>query len=345
LDDESTWFLVDAMPDPGVVNATTVFVTSQKKKNWKKYYKYGNVQTLFMPLWNWEEIVELHSLRYSSEDTNEVYSLFTTFAGVPRFIFEERGVVDELKRTIASSDLHKILSCIGKEDSDKSISHYLIQIVPTDNYSHQRIDFLSSKIGDMIVKSFEGQRKEELLRFLKDSMEPTFASLASYRGFVFENVAHNLLCKGGKFTIYGPLGGKETESTLDIPKCELKITGKNEISKDNIYYRPVSQTQGAYDSWIGNIGFFQMTTGKEHKISAYEMEQGMSKALLENCVYNKIYFVIPIENYQDFKRQGFKGYGKHDLEKPKKTPRRQVVDSSILDHLQQFVIVIDWKKI
>jgi len=195
----------------------------------------------------------------------------------------------------------------------------------------------------MIVKSFEGQRKEELLRFLKDSMEPTFASLASYRGFVFENVAHNLLCKGGKFTIYGPLGGKETESTLDIPKCELKITGKNEISKDNIYYRPVSQTQGAYDSWIGNIGFFQ--TGKEHKISAYEMAQGMSKALLENCVYNKIYFVIPIENYQDFKRQGFKGYGKYDLEKPKKTPRKQVVDYSILDHLQQFVIVIDWKKI
>jgi len=221
-------------------------------------------------------------------------------------------------------------------------------MVPKNNYRQYYIDFLSPGISSMVIEKYQGQRKAELLRFLKDSMSTGYASLSHYRGFVFENVAHQILCKGGNFTIYGPLGGTEQQSQITLPECKLVITPDLVISPDNIYYRPVSKTNAGFDSWLGKVGFFQMTTAESHSINADAMGNGMTVALNHNCVYDKLYFVIPIERYETWNRQPFTKAAVEKVSKRRKLSHQQEAQKEtanlLLGQLQQFVLVINWEK-
>lgn len=345
LDDINTWYLVDTVADPGETNAITVFVSSPRKSNWKRFSTYRDVKSLYMPLWSFEEIQCCYSLCYPGFPLDVVNSRFLLFSGVPRFIFEEADSETKLTRAIATATFSKILASIDQSDSDQDVSHYLIQMVPAIDYSNYTIDFLSPEISTLIIANFQKTRKAELLQFLKDSMDESFASLSNYRGFVFENVAHTLLCKGGQFTIYGPLGEQdEQESSITIPPSQLQIPLTFEISKKNIYYRPASKTQGAFDSWMGSFGFFQITTSCTHSINAYAMGSGMAQALHHNCVHDILYFVIPREHYSNFKRQNFKV----TIRKPSKRRKHQdelETYNLLCDQLHQYLLVLDWESI
>jgi len=306
---------------------------------------------LYMPLWSWEEIKCGYELCHPKKSEAVIQQRYSLFAGVPRFIFRDENTEEDLIEVIASADLPLIMACISQKKGAKNVSHYLIQMIPYDDYSKYTIDFLSSEISKRVIHQFQETRKNELIQFLRDSMAPSFASLSSYRGFVFENVAHNL-CKGGKFRIYGPLGGPhDKEDSLIIPANEGKIVNGPSInSRNNIYYRPNSKTQAGFDSWMGNFGFFQMTTAQSHSINAYAMGAAMDLAVKLNCVHDKLYFVIPEERYQNFNRQPFKvtaerasKWAKNDSKQDSKQNAKQEVFHTLCDQLQQFLLVIDWK--
>jgi len=243
------------------------------------------------------------------------------------------------------------LDSIKQVDSKQSVSHYLIQMLPSPDYSSYTIHFLTETIGNRIVEKYKEERKDMWLKFLKDSLADEFASLSQFRGFVFENVAHQLIRKGGDFTIFGPLGARnEHETTITIPPCTLKIVSDFEISRQDIYYCPASKQQAAYDSWMGNVGFFQVTTAKNHQINLEAMGLGMLKAKSKNCVYNKLYFVIPIERYNSFQRQPT-NYSKVTPQKAKRrkmNQKEQVQLESIeltIGELEQYLFVVNWKVI
>jgi len=266
----------------------------------------------------------------------EVLKRFCKFSGVPRFIFIQPEQHEQnLADAIATVDLGTCIKSIGQTDSHQEISHYLVQIVPSTNYRSRTISFLSPEVGDTVSKMFLNRNHAELVNFLKTSMTPGFGALATYRGFLYEAWIHNVICKGGKFTVCGPIGSPhECEVELTIPCCEKQRVQDWVTPKPNTYYQPISKVYGGVDSWIPGIGLFQITTAESHEINTFETGKMISKSNITS-----LYFIVPLERYRNFKRQNVKTTGR----KRKQDEESKLEHYSfLLDQVQQFVLVIDW---
>jgi len=166
------------------------------------------------------------------------------------------------------ADLSKCLKAHESVESDPDVCRLLIQMVPDNNYTQYRTQFLSPKVGDMVVKHLKQTQKQELIKFLHDSKALEFSGLSTFRGAIVENMIHQLLQKGGKFKSYGPLGSYPSTKILDISPSTVNYVSEFQHSpKENIYYRPISSKFPVIDSWIGKIGLFQITTAKKKEIS------------------------------------------------------------------------------
>jgi len=233
-------------------------------------------------------------------------------------------------------------------DSDKDISHYLIQMVPNDtSYENYHIKPLSSYIAQQITDKFIDQSKQQLLLFWNNSKSKDFTNLSTFRGAIFENIAHRILAQGNIFDIYGPLGNKAEWSKLKIPKCEVKMTPDFVISTDNTYYRPVSTKFPVIDSWIGLYGFFQITIACKHKLIAKHLAKYIDISKEQNCV-NRIYFVVPskesISEKQPYNFESFTKNSKKPSKKKQKTGEKTYTKDGatlLLNNLEQFVLHLD----
>jgi len=329
-----TLYLVDTIPDPLLVLAITVMVSSPKKTNYKEFSKYPNVFQLYMPLWDYDEICILRKHCFPGIQEEIVTEYFKFFTGVPRFIFDnpERHM-KAVRDAISVVDLETTIKSISHSDSHQDISHYIIKILPTPDYNDKDIAFLSPEIGDIVINAFLKSQKSELIRFIKLSLDPELGALADYRGFLFEHLIHNVVSQGGLFEIYGPLGSPaECTHQVLIPPCKhIKRVKDFEAPQSDIYYQPISRIYGAVDSWISTVGLFQITTSSDRDINEFEIGKIVSKSEM-----NKLIFVVPKEIYATFPRI------KIVSKKRKRAPERERDLYSIrADDLQQFVMKID----
>eukprot|EP01124_Arcella_intermedia_P004707 TRINITY_DN12697_c0_g1_i1.p1 TRINITY_DN12697_c0_g1~~TRINITY_DN12697_c0_g1_i1.p1 ORF type:complete len:463 (+),score=44.98 TRINITY_DN12697_c0_g1_i1:79-1467(+) len=275
LGDKDNWYLIDSIVSPGDYPAKSIFVSSPRKSIWKQFSKNeGPVFKLYMPLWTWSELKSAQEILQLGEP-EVVEKLFEYLNGVPRFLKTGLESIEEVNKAITTVDLSKIMRAINQADSDQEVSRYLIQIVPKSDLRTSSISFLSPMIENLIISKWQKTRKNELLQFVRESLSPEFASLSHFRGFLFENILHNKLMAGGHFTTIGPLGGAETTKILAFPKQEQKWTKGHDNSKEG-YYRPISKTFAAVDSWIGSVGFFNMTTAAKHPINICAMGELVS---------------------------------------------------------------------
>jgi len=241
-------------------------VASPRKENYKHFAKYPQVFHYYMPLWNYGELNSL--LYYKKLPTEDFKRRFILFSGVPRFIFESQQE-EEFMRKLQNVKLEQAMNAFESLESDPDISHYLIQMVPNDKYDNYSIKPLSTYIAQRITDNFVKQSKLRLLEFWENSKSTDFSNLSTFRGAIFENMAHTILAQGDTFEIFGPLGNHDASwSKIDIPACEVKITPDFVISKDNTYFRPISSKFPVIDSWIGLSGFFQITIASRHKLIA-----------------------------------------------------------------------------
>jgi len=239
-----------------------------------------------MPSWGYGELNALYNYNNNKLSHDEFERRFTLFSGIPRFIFEQNEE-HNFMRQLEIVDLEKAMHAFESVESDKDISHYLIQMVPNDtSYDNYHIKPLSSYIAQQITDKFIAQSKQQLLLFWNNSKSKDFTDLSTFKGAIFENVAHRILAQGNIFDIYGPLGDKASSwSKLEIPSCEVKMTPDFVTSTDNTYYRPVSTKFPVIDSWIGLYGFFQITIASKHKLIAKHLAKyidiSKEKKLLE----------------------------------------------------------------
>jgi hypothetical protein len=95
----------------------------------------------------------------------------------------------------------------------------------------------------------------------------------------------------------------------------------------NKYYCPLSRTVGIVDSWIKNIGFFQITTNLQYDINMIEIDKCFSSSSK-----SRLYFVVPSSLFESFKKQNF-------IPTEEEKVSKKVLAN--LNKLEQYVLSID----
>lgn len=113
LENPDVWYLVDTVRDPERVEAKTVFTCSPRREYYRQYRKYPGRITLYMPLWNKEELTTLCNVVYPTfKDVLE--DRFLKFGGIPRSIFSNDDpdiAITSAVRRYLFFRLHEFCSC------------------------------------------------------------------------------------------------------------------------------------------------------------------------------------------------------------------------------------------
>jgi hypothetical protein len=299
---KNVWYLVDTGKDFKANKAKTVFVSSPKRSHYSEYVKSENHRTLYMPVWEHDELELCRSLLYSNIDQNKFEERLAKLGGIPRLIFENDLdpsviVTDALTRT----SLENCTRAVGEIYSNDNVSHVILQLVPTADYIGFKVMYLSVYIAEQVASRYAQANKGGLITFLLASDDlPNYGNL---RGYVFEGYCHNIISAGGSFSIRSLEPGATQKEELQIPKCTKLFAGRAFDSAKqgkNNYYRPVSRNFGAVDAWIQSVGFFQITVNAHHGIKVNEM-----KNCLPYCREPNLYFVVPSGMFSSFKKQNF----------------------------------------
>ncbi|CAG8691654.1 570_t:CDS:2, partial [Ambispora gerdemannii] len=163
-----------------------------------------------------------------------------------------------------------------------------------------------------------------------------FRERASFRGYVFEGVVHNVLQNGGSFRI------RELKASNEVPEEEttLKLSPSNgleifydikELTKPKVYYIPYAKNFAAIDSiqlFDNDPDHFYQATVSDH----HNVKNSIRSAIRSNKQIH-FYFVVPKDVFPRFK------YNQNFLN-DNGTPYRN--RPGWLRTITQFALEIDW---
>jgi hypothetical protein len=144
-------------------------------------------------------------------------------------------------------------------------------------------------------------------------------SLGSFRGDVFEAMAHALLSAGGKFIIRELVNRTELkhEKTLTIDRSEIeRYDSIAEVINENQYYRPNSSKAPTFDSIIIKnsklVYAFQMTIAERHDIKKtgllqiqerFADDSNSNDSDVDDPTEIHLYFVVPDSVFDQWKSE------------------------------------------
>ncbi|CAG8634815.1 15358_t:CDS:2 [Funneliformis caledonium] len=337
LYNKDTWYIADGI-EPKNVNAKTILVCSPRKEHYKRFDRYTGRIRRYMPVWTLEEIEVCRSNVFKNIDKITVEKMYNMWGGIPRYVLEltDDDSQAELEHAINNVN-NNILYFVGESEGDICSSHKLAHIYTNDDpeeneepYTKIIMRFASEYVAERIVSKIEERYKHELKCFVKSSSsESAFYSL---RGALFEEIAHRILQKGGKFKIR-PLDFTSKDSYIEIPKLEMCFYSKIDEIEVNKYYRPIQKNWESIDAIISPNVLFQMTVGSTHPVKMNGLDK-LCEKLGGKLGNNKIsfYFVLPKDQYVNFKKQNF-----HTADK--KVARN--IKRWINDRVRQYALEID----
>jgi len=298
-----------------------------KRDHYSQFQKSQKHRTLYLPVWEFEEL-STHLLPLYTEFTAPTFQhRFSILGGIPRLIFENdndpKKIIDD---AFSRTKLDTCLKAVGEIYAGNEVSHNIFHLKPTDDFKDFQVCYASDYVAEMVALRFIREKQQDLVTFIQAS--DGSSNFGVLRGHLFEGYCHNVLPKGGKFKIRSLEDSTKKIEELDIKKCEKVIfdgTLKADAQKENIYYCPLCRNFGAVDSWIKNIGFFQITINLQHDIKMAEMVDCFSYSK------SRLYFVVPSSLFESFKKQNF----------VTKTGGKAKNFSPDLNKLEQYVLSVD----
>eukprot|EP01125_Pyxidicula_operculata_P007873 TRINITY_DN265_c0_g1_i5.p1 TRINITY_DN265_c0_g1~~TRINITY_DN265_c0_g1_i5.p1 ORF type:complete len:403 (+),score=8.78 TRINITY_DN265_c0_g1_i5:44-1210(+) len=169
LDKEDTWYLVDTIDNPGLMQAKTVFVSSPLNRHYNLFRKEVYVKTLYMPEWSETEMETLYK-EIGGMDREEFNNKLTKLGGVPRLVFGT--VVDSADRLIARA-ISKINfrtwdgAINDLETTEGSNSNVILHILPIHNYTSYEYVFGSKYIERLVFQRLYNKNTTKLAQLLE----------------------------------------------------------------------------------------------------------------------------------------------------------------------------------
>jgi len=289
----------------------TIMASSPQFAHYAPLAKRYRANFLFMPTWEWTEL-ECLATQFSTISTDQLKELYERYDGIPRYCFDYKMRPD-LDSAMANSPANSLLSSFMESKSvNIEITHQLIKIVPTVDFSGFTHVFLSKYVVEYLPEILAKREKDAVVTLVTQSLVsiPTAQSL---RGCLFESLAHVKLASGDTFT------SNNGDHKFMIPHVDIKLQPKqdsfekylekiNETPR-NTYIRFARKNFALIDSlyWPdGNIIIgFQMTVSKDHSFNIELADDLLDRLdveiLTEDSAVFHIYYVLPADAYDNFK--------------------------------------------
>nr|CAG8661314.1 256_t:CDS:2 [Entrophospora candida] len=184
-------------------------------------------------LWSWNEVNKCRISMFNHLEEAKVEDLYSHWGGIPRFVLE---------KVLDSSQQNHLEDAISK--SNGRLFEFVGEIDHTDD--------VAEKVMDKLERNYSQQLRNFVIA---SSSENEYSTL---RGVIFEQMAHQILQKGGTFNIH-PLESDITSSTIEIPeRIKLVFNDINKIEEGK-YCQPIQKNFTSVDAAVAPDTLFQMT--------------------------------------------------------------------------------------
>ncbi len=254
------------------------------------------------------------------------------WGGIPRRIFEtserespasnveiDLAIHDAVKDS-NTPDWHLGDTAIGRGDQ---YSHKVYHI-QTEDFFTPSISLASPYVSKKLFDEWGKSSMDNIVSLINSCCGQPL--LAAVRGQLFEQYAHTVLSVQKKYKVKCLSTGIETEITLK-PSGQKKFDKLCDVKTDDVvYYYPRSRIFETIDSILLPNNAFQITVSCSHGMKHHGLVQVKSQLL---CKTLRIYFVVPINIYDNFKKQVYL-----------KT-KKGVGDKGDVDGIEQYVLCMD----
>jgi len=294
---------------PRNVKAFTIVASSPNPNNYHDLSNRTNNAKFYMPCWNWEEVSS--TLNFLPQlDRNTVKDRFDKYGGKPRYIFTIKDTWHTaLEDAIATTDIEDLKQSAGNLEAVRSASHKILKYdvdISTEYQEHQ-VSYASEYIADRMSHKLLTNMESQTLDFLRISAD--LPLIASVRGTLFERYVHNVLQRPGKWRVRA-LSSQDSQEELPINNKHINVfdsLAQVENLQEGVYYRPKKKNYGAVDAVtkVGNdISLFQVTVSLGHGINTPELVKCLDE-LGEVSGKIRLYFVVPVDVFPEFKHQSY----------------------------------------
>jgi hypothetical protein len=197
MDLKGTIYIVDGA-EPTECSAQTILLSSPRMEKLKEYLKYCNA-TFFMPTWTMDEIEACNELVFN-KDLEEVKAAFSRWGGIPRYVLyhlDDPTQQQELQISIESTGNKSLSDLAVALRTNQDFSHHLIHMAVKSGFIQYEYRFASRFVEEGVMERIQSSTWDHLFGFVKDTK--SLGEAASFRGVLFERVAHYKLQQGGTF--------------------------------------------------------------------------------------------------------------------------------------------------
>ena len=214
LEDAANYYVIDpgAAENGGIcfVKAKTVVAPSPDPQHLGEWRKIVNLRYLYMAACSLQEARCIVKYLRPELNENQVDERYRRFGGIVRHLICNPEPVEKARNdTLSNHNLVRRIWTSGIIDmgSDLKPAHLLFQIVPEDDCTKSRVEFVSEEAVDLTIKQFE----DELLQFLTSFDKLQKAGL----GVLYERFAHQVLSRE-KVLVTRP-------ANVTVPMFEMRL--------------------------------------------------------------------------------------------------------------------------
>jgi len=196
---ENSFYIADSVIPSRSKMIFTFLITTPKNNRWHEFSK-GRVRKYYAPIWTEDEIwnVWKWNQRYDNRiSETRVKELITRWGCIPRRVFDEYDEEPKIEDIISQCDAYAYLKNGGGDLSD-NYSGKAIHINPTSDFTDKEYLPASTEICMALYRHYENHTKSTIVNIIRNFAKGAGGTLA---GKFFEMMAHDILRKGGDFTV------------------------------------------------------------------------------------------------------------------------------------------------
>ena len=340
------WYIVDGVEPYFRNHIITLLITSPRRSTWHTFRKHFLASMYYVPVWTLDELQMCRPLIYSDYVTEEeVNTRFDKWGGSSRFVFcsakknYDNDMMFEIAIEKTNSEL--FMNAIGHSHVDSGevshlLMHYIVTVDGDYKYQGYQLGAASSYAFNKLANSLVDRMHQQVVTFLLGGSYTRNDPTATFRGHLFEGVAHNYLASGGKFSVRSLKTNNIEAIDIAPAKSVERFSSFPSQLEPGVYYQPISSCFPSIDAFrcsSNEVILFQMTIAKHHPILHDELKKLMI-CFPESYRVNRFYFVVPEKEYASLMKQNY--YSKQ------KTVMKKI--DSVVAAVEQYALCISLKR-
>jgi hypothetical protein len=294
---------------PGMAKCKVLVTSSPDHRKYSQYRK-QQCQTLYMPLWSFEELELCRLNCFPEVQKADLDKKFRMWGGVIRYT---------VGAAAHSADTN-LLAALGQMDfsaaellvkrwqaldvQDVTVSHRLVHAETKDFY-HISCKFASQYVCDQVFYNLAAEEEAKCKKFLATNTNYVFSAM---KGQFHESYCHRYLANQTELQVRLLFDkGQEQDRFQNLSLGERKLKRFSVISElqESDYGVPDSKTFPAVDSLALPKFAFQMTISEDHPIATRGFLQQLEEMATNKQDLQYFVFVVPNNIAKEFKKQKY----------------------------------------